>query len=118
MAQKTHIETLVCVDTKVLEALLWLKTNNQFFRDIEIDQDVIQSLPENGTPDELRYVIDEYKFSVHVKNEGAPQDPVMRANASVENFVLGSGSTSFIPRHQRQRKKGAATQDAVNKVDR
>ncbi|CAB3982786.1 Hypothetical predicted protein [Paramuricea clavata] len=30
---------------KVLEAVLWLKTNNPFFKDIEIDRDVIQSLP-------------------------------------------------------------------------
>ncbi|CAB4027447.1 Hypothetical predicted protein, partial [Paramuricea clavata] len=38
---------------KVLEAVLWLKTNNPFFKNIEIDRDVIQSLPENGIPDEL-----------------------------------------------------------------
>ena len=102
---------------KVLEAVLWLKTNNPFFKDIEIDRDVIQSLPENGIPDELRYVIDENELSVHVENEGPPQDPVMSANASVEELVLGSGSTSFIPMHQRQRKQGAAIQDAVNEVD-
>ena len=90
---------------KVLEAVLWLKTNNPFFKDIEIDRDVIQSLPENGIPDELRYVIDEDELSVHVENEGPPQDPVMSANASVEELVLGSGSTSFIPMRQRQRTK-------------
>ncbi|CAB4033970.1 Hypothetical predicted protein, partial [Paramuricea clavata] len=102
---------------KVLEAVLWLKTNNPFFKNIEIDRDVIQSLPENGIPDELRYVIDENELSVHVENEGPPQDPVMSANASVEELVLGSGSTSFIPMRQRQRKEGAAIQDAVNEVD-
>ena len=102
---------------KVLEAVLWLKTNNPFFKDIEIDRDVIQSLPENGIPDELRYVIDENELSVHVENEGPPQDPVMSANASVEELVLGSGSTSFIPMRQRQRKQGAAIRDAVNEVD-
>ncbi len=101
----------------VLEAVLWLKTNNQFFKDIEIDRDVIQSLPENGIPDELRYVIDENELSVHVENEGPPQDPVLSANASVEELVLGSGSTSFIPMRQRQRTEGAAIQDAVNEVD-
>ncbi|CAB4004033.1 Hypothetical predicted protein, partial [Paramuricea clavata] len=90
---------------KVLEAVLWLKTNNPFFKNIEIDRDVIQSLPENGIPDELRYVIDENELSVHVENEGPPQDPVMSANASVEELVLGSGSTSFIPMRQRQRKE-------------
>jgi hypothetical protein len=102
---------------KVLEAVLWLKTNNPFFKDIEIDIDVIQSLQENGIPDELRYVIDENELSVHVENERPPQDPVMSANASVEELVLGSGSTSFIPMRQRQRTEGAAIQDAVNEVD-
>ena len=102
---------------KVLEAVLWLKTNNQFFKDIEIDRDVIQSLPENGIPDELRYVIDENELSVHVENEGPPQDPVLSANASVEELVLGSGSTLFTPMRQRQRTEGAAIQDAVNEVD-
>jgi hypothetical protein len=48
----------------------WLNTNNSFFQIIEIDRDVIQSLPENGIPDELRYVIDETELSVHVENEG------------------------------------------------
>ncbi|CAB4032825.1 ATP-dependent DNA helicase PIF1-like, partial [Paramuricea clavata] len=84
---------------------------------IEIDRDVIQSLPENVIADELRYVIDENELSVHVENEGPLQDPVMSANASVAELVLGSGSTSFIPMHQRQGTEGAAIQDAVNEVD-
>ena len=41
----------------------------------------------------------------------------MSANASVEELILGNDSTSFIPMHQRQRKDGAAIQDAVNEVD-
>ena len=41
----------------------------------------------------LRYVIDENKLSVHVENEGPPQEPVVSANASVEELVLGSGRT-------------------------
>ena len=102
---------------RVLEALLWLKTNNPFFKDIEIDRQVIQSLPENGVPDELRYVIDDNEPSVHVENEGPPQEPTMSANASVEELILGNDSTSFIPMRQRQRKDGAAIQDAFNEVD-
>ena len=35
---------------RVLDAILWLKTNNPFFKDIEIDRAVINSLPENGIP--------------------------------------------------------------------
>ncbi|XP_028418913.1 uncharacterized protein LOC114544479 [Dendronephthya gigantea] len=102
---------------RVLEAILWLKTNNPFFKDIEIDRDIIQSLPENGVPEELRYIIEDNELPVHVENEGPPQEPVMSANATVEELVLGNGSTSFIPMRRRQRKDGAAIQDAVNEVD-
>ena len=101
----------------MLEALSWLKTNNPFFKDIEIDRNLIQSLPENGVPEELRYLMDDNEFSVHVQNERPPQEPVVSANSSVEELVLGSSSTSFIPMPQRQRKDGDAIQDAVNKVD-
>ena len=41
---------------RVLEAVLWLKTNNPYFKDAEIDRDTIESLPENGIRSELRYV--------------------------------------------------------------
>jgi hypothetical protein len=58
---------------------------------IDIDRDVIQSLPENGIPDELSYVINENEVSVHVENytRASPrvsQDPIMNANASVEEW--------------------------------
>ena len=52
---------------KVLEAVLWLKTNNPYFKCIEIDREAIQILPENGIPEELRYVVDENDVSVHVE---------------------------------------------------
>jgi hypothetical protein len=67
-----------------------------------------QSLPANGLPDELMYIIDENELSFHVENQGPPQHPIMSANASVEELVLEMGSTSFIPMRQRQRKEGAA----------
>ena len=102
---------------KVLEAVLWLKTNNPYFKCIEIDREAIQILPENGIPEELRYVVDENNVSVHVENEGPPEEPAMSANGSLEELVLGNGSTSFIPMRQRQRKEGAAIQDAVNETD-
>ncbi|PKY46625.1 hypothetical protein RhiirA4_409171 [Rhizophagus irregularis] len=34
---------------KVMQALRWLKANNKFYRDIEIDSDVLQTLPENDS---------------------------------------------------------------------
>ena len=94
---------------RILEALfqlLWLKTNNPFFKDIEINinRQIIQSLPENGVPDELRYVIDDNEPSIHVENEVPPQEPTMSANASVEELILGNdSSSSSIPMCQRQR---------------
>ena len=101
---------------RVPDAILWLKTNNPFFKDIEIDRAVINSLPENGIPEELRYVIDESGPLVHVENEGPPQNPVAD-DVNEEELVLENGSTSFIPMRQRQRKEGEAIQDAVNEGD-
>ena len=69
---------------KVLEAVLWLKTNNPYFKSIEIDREDIQILPENGIPEELRYVVDENDVSVHVENEEPPEEPAMSANGSLE----------------------------------
>ncbi|CAB3993600.1 Hypothetical predicted protein, partial [Paramuricea clavata] len=87
-AENTHRDFTVRRH-RVLESVFWMKTNNSFFKDIEIDRDIILSLPENGIPDEL----------------------------SVEELVLGHGSTSFILMRQRRKKDGAAIQDAVNEVD-
>ena len=101
---------------RVLDAILWLKTNNPFFKDIEIDRAVINSLPENGIPEELRYVIDESGPLVHVENEGPPQNPEAD-DVNEEELVLENGRTPFIPMRQRQRKEREAIQDAVNEGD-
>lgn len=37
----------------VLAALLWLKQNNPFYRDVEIDTSALNSLPEDGIPEDL-----------------------------------------------------------------
>ena len=34
---------------KVAVALLWLKANNRYYEDITIDDEVLRSLPENGS---------------------------------------------------------------------
>ena len=34
---------------KVGRALIWLKENNPYYRDIIIDDEILQSLPENGS---------------------------------------------------------------------
>lgn len=38
---------------RVREALLWLKINNHLYSDIEISEERLSELPENGIPDEL-----------------------------------------------------------------
>ena len=63
----------------------FLKTNNPFFKDIEIDRQVIQSSPENGVPDELSYVIDDNEPSIHVENEGPPQESTMSVMLLLKN---------------------------------
>ena len=94
-----------------------VEDKQSLFKDIEIDRAVINSLPENGIPEELRYVIDESGPSVHVENEGPPQNPVANDDVNEEELVLENGSTSFFPMRQRQRKEGEAIQDAVNEGD-
>ena len=44
---------------KILTALQWLKANNPCYRDITIDHDILQSLPQNGIPTELMTVEEE-----------------------------------------------------------
>ena len=95
---------------------MWLKTNNLYFKSIEINREAIQILPENGIPEELKYVVDENDVSVRVENEGPPEEPAMSANGNLEELVLGNESSSFIPMCQRQRKEGAAIQDAANET--
>ncbi|PKB91799.1 hypothetical protein RhiirA5_368490 [Rhizophagus irregularis] len=34
---------------KVMRALHWLKANNKFYRDIDIDDEILQTFPENGS---------------------------------------------------------------------
>ena len=42
--------------SKVLEALVWLKNHNQFYRNIVIDNDHLSDLPKDGIPSNLRYI--------------------------------------------------------------
>src|SRR5688572_5607366 len=34
---------------RVMRALYWLKENNKFYHDIDIDNEILQTLPENGS---------------------------------------------------------------------
>jgi len=60
---------------KVLSALLWLKCNNRFYHDIDIDQVTIASLPQDGIPTELQQIdTDRDEDSVSALPQGPPLD--------------------------------------------
>ena len=40
-------------NSKVLQALTWLKNNNPFYRNIVIDEENLNTLPDNGVHDQL-----------------------------------------------------------------
>ena len=101
---------------RVLEAVLWLKNNNIYFKDVEIDCEAIASLPENGIPEDLRYVIDTDDVSSHGEEEEGP--PLEGVNTNVdEESILGSDRTSFIPQRQRQRKDADAIRNTINEAE-
>ena len=47
-----HKDFFVCRD-RILKALQWLIKNNKFYRDIKIDQEKLNALPENGDVSEM-----------------------------------------------------------------
>ena len=100
---------------QVLEAVSWLKTNNPYFKDVEIDQVAIESLPENGIPSELRYLESELCPNENV-DEGPAQEPLL-ANDMNEEPLLESVKSSFMPQGQRQRKDEDAIRETVNEKD-
>ena len=101
----------------MLEAILWLKTNNPFYKDVEVDRDAIQSLPENGIPQGLRFVSDSCE-EVLYENEGPPQEPETNTLTDLNDESLSdNGSRSFIPLRQRQRKEVDAIRAMVNESD-
>ena len=93
MVLKTHIEILLFVNIECFK-LLWLTTNNPYFKDVEIDREAINCLPENGIPNGLRFVL-ATKVSPHEdEDEGPPQEHAVD-NDVVEESVLGGERTSF-----------------------
>ena len=88
---------------RVLEGVVWLTMNNPYFKDVDIDREEINCLPENGIPNGLRFVLDTVVYPHENEDEGPPQEHAVH-NDVVEESVLGGERTSFIPQRQRQRK--------------
>ena len=93
---------------EALSSLLYrsvLMTNNPYFKDVQIDQEAINCLPENGIPNGLRFVLDTEVFPHEDEDEGPPQEHAVD-NDVVEESVLGGERTPFIPQPQRQDQHG------------
>ena len=88
-ATNTHHNFRVRRD-KVLHALQWLKHNNKFFTDIEIDLDSVQCLPIDGIPDTLQNFELPDSDSEPIANEGPPTE-------EITDNKCNNPSTSFIP---------------------
>ena len=79
----------------MLEDVLWLTTNNPYFKDVEIDREAINCLPENGIPNGLRFVLDTEVSPHEDEDKDPPQEHAV--DDVVEESVLGGERTSFIP---------------------
>jgi hypothetical protein len=88
-AQNTHHSFRVRRD-KVLNALQWLKQNNKFYTDIEIDLGSIQNLPVDGIPDTLVNFELQNSDSQSVVDEGPPSE-------NMSGNIPNNPSSSFIP---------------------
>ena len=87
-AQGTHCNFRVRRD-KVVSALQWLKYNNKFYMDIEIDFDSVR-LPVDGIPDALL----NFELPQNNKEPTANQGP---PSEETSDDACNNPSTSFIP---------------------
>ena len=65
---------------KVLGAITWLKHNNPYYADIEIDQEALQQLPVHGVPEHLPTLDDpdanlEPLLQLDINNSGDQEEP-------------------------------------------
>ena len=88
-AQGTHCNFRVHRD-KLVSALQWLKYNNKFYMDIEIDFDSVQRLPVDGIPDALL----NFELPQNNKEPTANQGP---PTEETSDDACNNPSTSFIP---------------------
>ena len=91
--------------SKVVNALLWLKLNNIFYRDIEIDHIQVAALPEDGIPDGIPQC---HSDSDAPDEEGPPSeidqcDPIQ--------------TTSFLPKPQEIQREESAIRAAIASSD-
>ena len=76
---------------KVMRALLWLKANNIYYRDIDIDNNILQKLPENGSIAEQLPQVSSNK--AHHEEEG----PNEQHEDGIEDDEARFTSQTFVP---------------------
>ncbi|THU79556.1 hypothetical protein K435DRAFT_697541, partial [Dendrothele bispora CBS 962.96] len=70
---------------KILEALIWLKANNRFYRDIEIDMDALEGYPADED------LSARAPFNVHVER---PETAVLNESTSYTGHSVGDATWS------------------------
>lgn len=88
---------------RVLSALLWLKENNRCYRDIVINHEILERLPENSMPPNL-LIIDEHA--------GENQDA---SEASLSDTSTDCYTHSFLPTPAQQRIEENTIRSVINR---
>ena len=110
-AENTHRDCKVRRE-KVLQAITWLKENNPFYADIEIDYEALKRLPVDGITSDLP-TTDDPQQDVQQDNEtGTIEEPPQ--NISIENQ---HDSHSFIPLPQAQQSEQHTIRALINGED-
>ena len=110
-AENTHRDCKVRRE-KVLQAITWLKENNPFYADIEIDYEALQRLPVDGITSDLP-TTDDPQQDVQQDNETRTIEESPQ-NISIENQ---HDSHSFIPLPQAQQSEQHAIRALINGED-
>ena len=89
---------------KILNALLWLRANNTFYQDIDIDHDRIHTLPEDGIPLGIQQMEEDSCESSETAEEGPPivtDEPTVADDTVLESTSDKSelsNTNSFLPK--------------------
>lgn len=97
---------------KVLQALLWLKRNNKFYHNIEIDMDLISCLPLDGIPGDIHTVTVDDNDTSETQEPTTPDDDNEVLNEEGSNE--GISSTSFMPQPQNVQREEDAIRSSID----
>ena len=97
---------------KVARALVWLKANNRYYEDIIIDNEILQSLPENGS------IVSQF---TQIQNDQAI-DEIFEQNPNDQAIdeILGNEdeaiSRTFVPSRTSTRREEVAINDTLDQM--